>query len=89
MTWRDSSHLLLNTTKSREVLADFSRPRPHLEPGMIKRKSVEVVHTCKYLGVQLDDKRDWTANTEALSVPPLAFFSLQRLLFLILSFLNG
>ncbi|XP_051807248.1 uncharacterized protein LOC127534909 [Acanthochromis polyacanthus] len=64
--WCDSNHLLLNTTKTREMVVDFRRPRPHPEPVMIKGDRVEVVHTCKYLGVQLDDKLDWTANSDAL-----------------------
>lgn len=45
---------------------DFRRTRPHPEPVLIKGDCVEVVHTYKYLGVQLDDKLDWTANTDAL-----------------------
>ncbi|KAI3368398.1 hypothetical protein L3Q82_008109 [Scortum barcoo] len=68
ITWCDSNHLLLNTTKTREMVVDFRRPRPHPEPEpvIIKGDCVEVVHTYKYLGVQLDDKLDWTANTDAL-----------------------
>ncbi|KAI3359889.1 hypothetical protein L3Q82_014241 [Scortum barcoo] len=64
VTWCDLNHLLLNTTtKTREMVVDFRRPRPHPEPVIIKGDCVEVVHTYKYLGVQLDDKLDWTANT--------------------------
>ncbi|KAI3367245.1 hypothetical protein L3Q82_008296 [Scortum barcoo] len=66
VTWCDSIHLLLNTTKTREMVVDFRRPRPHPEPVINKGDCVEVVHTYKYLGVQLDDKLDWTANTDAL-----------------------
>ncbi|KAI3375847.1 hypothetical protein L3Q82_004122 [Scortum barcoo] len=66
VTWCDSNHLLLNTVKTREMVVDFRRPRPHPEPVIIKGDCVEVVHTYKYLGVQLDDKLDWTANTDAL-----------------------
>lgn len=66
VAWSDSNHLLLNTTKTREMVVDFRRPRPLPEPVSIKGDCVEVVHTYKYLGVQLDDKLDWTANTEAL-----------------------
>ncbi|KAI3361742.1 hypothetical protein L3Q82_001955 [Scortum barcoo] len=67
VTWCDLNHLLLNTTKTREMVVDFRRPRPHHpEPVIIKGDCVEVVHTYKYLGVQLDDKLDWTANTDAL-----------------------
>lgn len=40
---------------------DFGRTRPHPESVVIKRDSVEMVHTCKYLGVQLDDKLDTDA----------------------------
>ncbi|KAI3375915.1 hypothetical protein L3Q82_003775 [Scortum barcoo] len=48
------------------MVVDFRRPRPHPEPVIIKGDCVEVVHTYKYLGVKLDDKLDWTANTDAL-----------------------
>ncbi|KAI3376999.1 hypothetical protein L3Q82_000224 [Scortum barcoo] len=71
VTWCDLNHLLLNTTnttKTREmvVVVDFRRPRPHPEPVIIKGDCVEVVHTYKYLGVQLDDKLDWTGPTQTL-----------------------
>ncbi|KAI3363774.1 hypothetical protein L3Q82_001205 [Scortum barcoo] len=36
VTWCDSNHLLLNTTKTREMVVDFRRPRPHPEPVIIK-----------------------------------------------------
>ncbi|KAI3365965.1 hypothetical protein L3Q82_009799 [Scortum barcoo] len=37
VTWCDSNHLLLNTTKTREMVVDFRRPRPHPEPGHHQR----------------------------------------------------
>ncbi|KAI3355950.1 hypothetical protein L3Q82_004497 [Scortum barcoo] len=51
VTWCDLNHLLLNITKTREMVVDFRRPRPHPEPVIIKGDCVEVVHTYKYLGV--------------------------------------
>ena len=66
VTWCDSNHLLLNTTKTREMVVDLRRTRPHPQPITIKGDCVEVVSTYKYLGVQLGDKLDWTANTDAL-----------------------
>ncbi|KAI3359147.1 hypothetical protein L3Q82_002680 [Scortum barcoo] len=45
VTWCDLNHLLLNTTKTREMVVDFRRPRPHPEPVIIKGDCVEVVHT--------------------------------------------
>ncbi|XP_076606376.1 uncharacterized protein LOC143332617 [Chaetodon auriga] len=48
------------------MVVDFRRPRPHPEPVTIKGNCVEIVQTYKYLGVQVDDKMNWTANTDAL-----------------------
>ncbi|KAK3525722.1 hypothetical protein QTP70_006741 [Hemibagrus guttatus] len=66
VAWCDFNHLHLNTTKSREMVVDFRRPRPQPEPVTINGDCVEFVKTYKYLGVQLDDRMDWTANTNAL-----------------------
>lgn len=73
----DSNHLLLNTAKTREMV--FRRPRPRTEP-IIKGDCVEMVHIYKYLGVQLDDRLDWTTNKEALrSKGQSCLYFLQRL----------
>ncbi|XP_058254652.1 uncharacterized protein LOC131359093 [Hemibagrus wyckioides] len=86
VAWCDFNHLHLNTTKTRDMVGDFRRPRPQPEPVTINGDCVEFVKTYKYLGVQLDDKTDWTANTDALcrkgrlctSVQPALYF-LRRL----------
>ena len=44
---------------------DFRRPMPHPQPVIINGECVEQEKTYKNLGVQLDDKLDWTANTDA------------------------
>lgn len=54
----DSNHLLRNTSKTREMVWEIRRPRPHLKPVFIKGDCVQVVHTYKYLGVQLDEELD-------------------------------
>ncbi|XP_059827006.1 uncharacterized protein LOC132394660 [Hypanus sabinus] len=64
--WCDLNYLRLNITKTKEMAVDFRRPRPHMEPVIINGECVEQVKTYKYLGVQLDEKLDWTANTDAL-----------------------
>ena len=66
IAWCDSNHLLINSSKTKEMVIDFRRTRTRPEPVQIKGECVEVVHTYKYLGVQLDEKLDWTANTDAL-----------------------
>ena len=63
--WCRSNHLQLNSSKTKEMVVDFRRKKPHLLPVSIEGVDVEVVRTYKYLGLQLDDKLDWTANMEA------------------------
>ncbi|KAK3510593.1 hypothetical protein QTP70_011793 [Hemibagrus guttatus] len=48
------------------MVVDFRKPRPQPKPITINGDCVEFVKTYKYLGVQLDDRMDWTANTDAL-----------------------
>ena len=62
--WCNSNYLRLNVTKTKEMVVDFRRSRPHMEPVIINGECVEQVKTYKYLGVQLDEKLDWTANTD-------------------------
>ncbi|XP_051791640.1 uncharacterized protein LOC127530035 [Erpetoichthys calabaricus] len=64
--WCDSNHLQLNTSKTKELVEDFRSPRPLMDTVIIRGDCVQMVQTYKYLGVQLDDKLDWTANTDAL-----------------------
>ena len=66
LEWCNSNHLRLNTTKTKEMAVDFRRPKPHPESVIINGDCVEQVQTYKYPGVQLDDKLDWAANTDAL-----------------------
>ena len=66
MRWCRSNHLQLNTSKTKEMVVDFRRKKPHLQPVSIEGVDVEVVRTYKYLGLQLDNKLDWTANMEAV-----------------------
>ena len=61
-----SNHLQLNTSKTKEMVVDFRRKKPHLQPVSIEGVDVEVVRTYKYLGLQLDDRLDWTANMDTL-----------------------
>ncbi|KAK3550795.1 hypothetical protein QTP70_005463 [Hemibagrus guttatus] len=48
------------------MVVDFRRPRPQPDPVTINDDCAEFVKTYKYLGVQLDDSMDWTANMDAL-----------------------
>src|SRR4029434_2011908 len=58
--------LLLNTSKTKELVIDYRRSKPHLQPINIRGKDITVVQTYKFLGVHLDDKLNWSANAGAL-----------------------
>ena len=64
--WCKLNHLQLNTTKTKEMVVDFQRTKRALLPVSIEGVNVEVVSTYKYLGVHLDNKLDWSANTDAV-----------------------
>lgn len=64
--WCRTNHLQLNSSKTKEMVVDFRRKKPHFQPVYIEGVDVEVVRTYKYLGLQLDDKLDWTANMDSL-----------------------
>ncbi|KAG5276526.1 hypothetical protein AALO_G00106690 [Alosa alosa] len=66
MQWCKLNHLQLNTSKTKEMVVDFRRSKPTLLPVHIDGVNVEVVSTYKYLGLHLDNKLDWSANTDAL-----------------------
>nr|XP_043885516.1 uncharacterized protein LOC122771978 [Solea senegalensis] len=63
--WCDSNHLLLNTAKTREMVVDFRRSRVHPEPAHQRGLCGGGAHL-QIPGVQLNDRLDWTTNTDAL-----------------------
>jgi hypothetical protein len=65
--WCQRNHLRINAGKTREMVVDFRRWRPALPPLVnIQGRDIERVDTYKYLGVHLNNKLDWTHNTNAL-----------------------
>ncbi|KAL0151264.1 hypothetical protein M9458_053455 [Cirrhinus mrigala] len=64
VTWSESNHLLLNVTKTRELVVDLRSTKAPVTPTSIKGVSVEVVEEYKYLGVYLDHKLDWCKNVD-------------------------
>ncbi|KAI4891122.1 hypothetical protein NFI96_002470 [Prochilodus magdalenae] len=59
-----TNHLKLNITKTKEMCIDFRRSRPSQQPISIKGVDVEVVRSYRYLGVHLDERLDWSVNTD-------------------------
>ncbi|XP_078810605.1 uncharacterized protein LOC144994967 [Oryzias latipes] len=66
VSWCEVNHLLLNTSKTKELILDFKRSSPSQSPVNIQGSDIEVVDTFKYLGVHLNNRLDWSNNTDAL-----------------------
>ncbi|KAJ8006876.1 hypothetical protein DPEC_G00111770 [Dallia pectoralis] len=64
--WSEANHLLLNTSKTKELVVDFRRNKKPPTPITIQGHEVEVVEVYKYLGVHINNKLGWADNTEAL-----------------------
>ncbi|KAJ7995065.1 hypothetical protein DPEC_G00256030 [Dallia pectoralis] len=66
--WSEANHLLLNNSKTKELVVDFRRNKKPPTPITIQGNEVEVevVEVYKYLGVHINDKLGWADNTEAL-----------------------
>ena len=62
--WCSNNHLVLNTSKTKEMIVDFRRSKNQHSSVSILGKEVEIVEEYKYLGVQLDNRLEWKCNTE-------------------------
>ena len=58
--------MLLNTTKTKEMVVDFRKSKTPYQSVCIDGGEIESVQTCKCLGVVLDNKLEWSANIEAV-----------------------
>ena len=62
--WCEMNNLLLNTTKTKELILDFRRKKgANPPPIFIKGDPVERVYSFKYLGIHITDDLTWTINT--------------------------
>ena len=67
VNWCDRSFLLLNTSKTKDMVIDFRRKQPGSPPPTyIKGSSIEVVDHYKYLGTVIDNKLKFDINTDAI-----------------------
>ena len=66
VNWWDSNHLILNVTKTKEMVIDFRKQTKVPDLIVIKENDVERVETFKYLGVVLDNKLKWKQNTDSI-----------------------
>ncbi|TWW77898.1 cGMP-dependent protein kinase 2 [Takifugu flavidus] len=53
VAWCELNHLRINTSKTKEVVIDFSRKAPHIALVNIQGLDIEIVEEYKYLGILL------------------------------------
>ena len=64
--WCSSNNLILNVSKTKEMVLDFRRNRHHHTPLHINNSTVVKVSSTKFLGVQITEDLTWSQNTAAL-----------------------
>lgn len=64
--WYESNQLQLNTSKTKVMVMDFFRNKRLSQSLSIHGVDVEIVRNYKYLGLQLNDRLDWTTNMDIL-----------------------
>ncbi|XP_069037957.1 mucin-5AC-like [Lepisosteus oculatus] len=64
--WCGENHLQLNVAKTKELVIDFRRKRVQPTPVYIHGRGMEIEDSYKYLGVHIDDRLEWSKNTEAI-----------------------
>ena len=58
--WCDNNNLLLNVTKTKEMVIDFKTNKSPIEPLTINGKEVEQVEVFKFLGCNISNKLQWS-----------------------------
>ena len=64
--WCKENHLLLNTSKTKELIIDFRHRSQCQYPVFIDGINVEITDTYKYLGVIIDNRLKWEDNTTSI-----------------------
>ena len=57
--------LKLNVAKTGKIVVDFRRNKSCISTLVIKDEEVRIVSQYKYIGTIIDDRLEWTVNTEA------------------------
>ncbi|TWW61216.1 uncharacterized protein LOC130525978 [Takifugu flavidus] len=66
-TWCANNNLVLNTSKTKELIVDFRKARGGTQdPSHINGMAVERVSSFKFLGTHISENLSWTTNTSSI-----------------------
>ena len=65
--WCKDNNLLLNVSKTKEIVVDFRRGHSQPPPLNINGAAVEQVSSTKFLGVHISEDLSWTTHTSSLA----------------------
>ena len=65
-TWCTLNNLVLNTSKTKELIVDYRRKKSDMQPIAINGERVERVSDFSFLGTHIEQDLSWTRNTIAL-----------------------
>ena len=66
-TWCGQNYLLLNISKTKEMIIDFRKEAHRLTVLKINNEEIDQVSQYKYLGVTINDKLSWSDHCQSLS----------------------
>jgi hypothetical protein len=61
--WCKVNNLILNTSKTKEIIMDFHRKRADTEPHHINWECVEMVPVFKFLGKHITENLSWSTTS--------------------------
>src|SRR4029434_7289941 len=65
-TWCTLNNLVLNTSKTKELIVDYRRKKSDMQPIAINGERAERVSDFSFLGTHIEEDLSWTRNTTAL-----------------------
>ena len=69
--WCKDNHIVLNVKKTKEMIFDFRKKKvfdPFNSPILLDGDAIEMVHSYRYLGTEIDDHLNWGEQTKAVSL---------------------
>ena len=66
-TWCSVNNLLLNVSKTKEIVVAFRKGHTEHPPLTIEGAAVERVSSTKFLGVHISEGLSWTTNSASLA----------------------